>query len=388
MSSLEEVLRRGLRQPGTNQNQKFADPPELGHWLKSEAKEWESLADAVESLDPITPILGDALVRPRNSFDEFADPLMADGTLSDDQRKRLDKTLGAIEAGRLATSQSPNGQLILSVAKEDPNAAAGIVLLLAGEHATIPKSGAFDLGPLIQATMRGFSHLIDTKKRHESEVKAFDKVRNDLVESLNGTKSSIRNEVEKAGYELESLQGKVKELLSDGNRLIQEKKNALAAFEDALKSRLVTDSATGLWKTEARKQFWRGLIALGVFLGLGGSGAYVLVENWSWIYGQIKPTPTSTVGVGEILLITLPAIGLAWAMRLASRVFIQAFSAERDARIRAAQAETFIALVADDALGVDEQQRLLILNALFRAPGATADDDAIPPNLLELLKRP
>ena len=72
-------------------------------------------------------------------------------------------------------------------------------------------------------------------------------------------------------------------------------------------------------------------------------------------------------------------------MRLMSRLYVQSLHVTRDAEIRAALTKTFLNLGADTKNRIKDAERILILNALFRPPGATSDDDTLPPNLIEAI---
>ncbi|MGB0683984.1 MAG: hypothetical protein ACPGOV_14835 [Magnetovibrionaceae bacterium] len=85
------------------------------------------------------------------------------------------------------------------------------------------------------------------------------------------------------------------------------------------------------------------------------------------------------------MIITLPAVAIAWFMRLCSRFIFHSLEGKADAERRALMADTYLALKNEEGSELDEKERFLILNALFRPPGAKSDDDAPPPNLLEIL---
>ena len=48
--------------------------------------------------------------------------------------------------------------------------------------------------------------------------------------------------------------------------------------------------------------------------------------------------------------------------------------------------ETYLALMKDQASNIKDEDRFLILNALFRRYQSDGTDDAPPPNMIEILK--
>ena len=70
-------------------------------------------------------------------------------------------------------------------------------------------------------------------------------------------------------------------------------------------------------------------------------------------------------------------------MRIISRQLLVNFSFASDAGERVAMVKTFLALMQKPE-HVSENDRVLILSALFR-PSTKSDDDAAPPNWFDLL---
>ena len=102
------------------------------------------------------------------------------------------------------------------------------------------------------------------------------------------------------------------------------------------------------------------------------------------IVDKLPKTEDGTIGLGAIVLITLPALAFFWFLRLISRIFVTNLHYMADAGLRSTMVTTFLALIEDDKNPVESDERLLILQALFR-PAGESGDDAAPTNLLERL---
>ena len=95
----------------------------------------------------------------------------------------------------------------------------------------------------------------------------------------------------------------------------------------------------------------------------------------------------SFLRISDALVITVPALGYFWVLRLVSRIFVSNLASMSDAAERSIMISTFLALLADKNEPVKTEERLLILQAIFRRGPGMPGDDAPPPNLLELLTR-
>jgi hypothetical protein len=69
-----------------------------------------------------------------------------------------------------------------------------------------------------------------------------------------------------------------------------------------------------------------------------------------------------------------------------SRLFVENLADSRDAALRHTMAQTYVALNNSQAVTPTEQERALILGALFRPGVSQAPDEGAPIPLLELLR--
>ena len=85
----------------------------------------------------------------------------------------------------------------------------------------------------------------------------------------------------------------------------------------------------------------------------------------------------------------IPLLGGVWILRILARLFSENVKTLQDARERVTLVTTFLALMRDEKNGkvVTDDDRKIILQALFRQSSVTASDDAPPFSLWELLSR-
>jgi hypothetical protein len=92
------------------------------------------------------------------------------------------------------------------------------------------------------------------------------------------------------------------------------------------------------------------------------------------------------ISLGGVAAITVPALFYAWLLKNLSRLFIQAHNLADDAAHRRALAIMYLGLADNKDLGMSEQERALILNALFRPLPQHGADEGPPNGLLDLIR--
>ncbi len=89
--------------------------------------------------------------------------------------------------------------------------------------------------------------------------------------------------------------------------------------------------------------------------------------------------------VNGILVIIAPLLALGWILRHISRILVLSINNANDAAFRKALVETFLSVAQQLKAGMAEQDRALILNALFRPAPGEPQDEGPPAGLLDLL---
>jgi hypothetical protein len=88
--------------------------------------------------------------------------------------------------------------------------------------------------------------------------------------------------------------------------------------------------------------------------------------------------PSIFEGLSGLALVTIPAIVFLWILKLFARVFVENLHNMQDASQRSTMVVTYLALLKDKTKPISREERLLILDALFRPQAATAGDDGPP----------
>jgi len=167
-----------------------------------------------------------------------------------------------------------------------------------------------------------------------------------------------------------------------------EKESVFEKLEKEYKERLKIEEPAKFWETIGDERTTRWRIWLVVFSVLVAIPLIVLIwcssEFASWV-AKISSGANGAISLAGVAALTIPAILYGWLLRSVSRLFTQNLTLADDAAHRRALALTYLGLIANDKTEITKEDRLLILNALFRALPTTAPDDGPPSALVELI---
>ncbi len=170
-------------------------------------------------------------------------------------------------------------------------------------------------------------------------------------------------------------------------QFVDGQKEGLASFKAGLSEDLKLKSATELWRDRAG---WHRAATIFCFIMFAAIIAVALVLGFVHFDQIVKDLPKDSAGHIEyvsVALLAIPAIGIGWLLKVLAR-FVQSNSIlADDSRQRQAMTRTYLSLVADKDSQVTREDRIIMLNAIFRPlPGAQSDEVA-PPTVLDLLKK-
>ena len=170
---------------------------------------------------------------------------------------------------------------------------------------------------------------------------------------------------------------------------IREKTELFSSLEDVYRRKLVFDEPAISWgkisasKTGAWRR-WLAFFALLIIVPIG-----LVVFDWNEISSKIvalTSTTTGTISLAGIATISITALLYAWLLKNVSRVFLQNLALADDAAHRRALAITYLGLAENPKLKVDDSERALILNALFRPIPTSVGEEGPPMGLLDLIR--
>ena len=88
-----------------------------------------------------------------------------------------------------------------------------------------------------------------------------------------------------------------------------------------------------------------------------------------------------------LAFVSIPGLTALWGLKHVARLFVLNIERSSDARLRETMTTTFLALTKEGTATVGQDERLLILEALFRPPAPTPSDDGHLSSVFALLSR-
>ena len=88
-----------------------------------------------------------------------------------------------------------------------------------------------------------------------------------------------------------------------------------------------------------------------------------------------------------LTVVSVPALTALWILRHIGRLFVTNFERSGDAKMRQVMATTFLALTKEGKEIVTKEERLMVLQALFRAPAGSKGDDGHLGGAMDILTR-
>ncbi len=274
------------------------------------------------------------------------------------------------------------------------------------EHADISKLyyEFFDLVTKAQRLKDGLNEIYSRASSNSHELIG----RMENAGNLTAALSDRIQEAEKANKtttkltnELDSIRDEVRSFIeSRKNETVNNIRSSLIPELEAAKAEVKVDGILGTaYDAWAKKQrnHW---IAFGVGTFVFSTSIIILlflgIEHQTKITDFIKSmsvietisdagkTTSITSMFGRLAAITIPVAAIAWILRLVSRFALQNLSLANDAGQRKVSIDTYAKLVGT-AGALDEKDRAIMLNAIFRPLPGASESDIAPPNLLDFV---
>lgn len=210
---------------------------------------------------------------------------------------------------------------------------------------------------------------------------------NKKTQELEALLQQTANANENANQTLVEISENYDEFLNEKNglsiKIEKDVKNKINEYEDLYRNKLANEASVKYWNSEATKhelssKLWLTLLIAGIILSLIGMNKYfheipeLLTEN------------SKLEGIGAILLFSFPIFIAMWGLKILHAGYKLNLIKYHDARERAIMTQTYLSLLAEDR--ASENDRILILNALFRPSSShSSNDDGAPVHWFDML---
>lgn len=358
----------------------FKTVTQLSDWAQKEGEFWVSLKGQLNnsfmgSLIPVDDYINQTSVLLRSSKDVLNAP---DSNERNQHLQRINQVLRYYNNGHIPVSTSEECRQIAELAQEDPDTAI-IALFRARDgftniERTPDQRVKFNQIPNIATFMRAWFALeADTLDRQKS----LDRQK----QSLNALRSRWDHHLSKAEESEKALATKFKERerrlakiafgrLRKYRELHKTHEQDMAGMLQAFSTDMKLRAAEKFWGEKRRLNRKREKTAFARLCWVGGLGFLALMVSYFviyWLFGVPE-----TFSVTHAVVYFIPTLIYIWLLRIIASEYKSNKNMADDAEEREAMVMTFKALEYEDK--VSDEERLVILSALFRPHGESAEE--------------
>lgn len=158
-----------------------------------------------------------------------------------------------------------------------------------------------------------------------------------------------------------------------------------AARAQATEAGIMT-GATQLWSRKATRHaisFWLGLLTLVCAVA---ASLYLLAEAGPRIFASLPKKTDGEVSYVVAFSMVAAIVGVGWLLRFLGRFVTENMMMQSDAVQRRVMLQTYLSLVGDANAKMEQADRTLVLNAIFRPLPGHQSEDVAPPTLADVVK--
>lgn len=292
------------------------------------------------------------------------------------------------------TSSSYLGIKVSALGKTHPIQA--VALWMIENDSSSNMLGNVGQGVDVQALLRAIPYLGQRTITDTSGIPSIDSLRSDYQAKL----SLLKEKFDETRHDLAQFFDRVNSSHADQNTIFSDMevaraKRAKNAFDDidaqwkkmqlTFNTQLALRAPATYWKGQSESSRHRLWASAAVFVV---AGAISLSAFLRWGLPYLANPATGKGVILYVLPIIIPAFMVIWIMKILSRLMSSYLQRADDANERRVMVMTFLALMNRDGSGnalVNDQDRILILHALFRPSSVSPTDDAPPVHWFDLL---
>ena len=370
----------------------FGSVGEAKEWIDQEIQQWERFANDIHYVNPFSGLMDRQLRLPQEIKTCLERMLRAEMFQPTTEFQEIEELFERYADFDSVCSKSPIGAAILKMRRSGGQSLLGIgglasILGIPAREALVSKQldhshlhlvlSGYALGGSANVVRR--SDLPEHKFRMGEQFTRLD----GIIEDAGRDKDKLGALLTRSTRDVDEALAGVKTKSDQAIVSAQQEWDTLrAAFEQELQLR----APATYWREQARSAYVASLSSLAAFTLLAGGFIVAVVGFGPWFLEQLTLTG-GTTHFGTLALVSLPALTALWVMRHVARLFVTNLERGSDARYRETMTTTFLALTKDGTVEASAEERLLVLEALFRSPAPAPTDDGHWGGLSELLTR-
>ena len=379
---LREPLEIDLRDGNVLEFQFVED---FASWVSEEQTTWEKQREKITTLGAVATA---GFAKQAANLEAIVNniPLLLNTASEQDHERgwnRAQKHLNLINSGLMVCSKSQRGKLIWSFLESDPATAAGILAHSVGQgYDPGGSTRVSDLAPEIDVLTKGTIALqVPEVQRLRVELSETQQAWRDSMQNL---RSDLREKIETAQQEIRAAEALGEKFFRKVvNQKIEHSKR-MQTIEDTFTTKIALEASEKYWGKVQDEKRDAALKAGWFFTALVVLGIPVLIAYFGYVPQKFPGVPWDEWQT-QLFFFGLPVFGLVWAIRLVSMRYMANTEIADDARTRVAMLSAFVALEKEEKVSAEE--RLVILEALFRPRSAIAGGDTVPHPMMAIAYR-
>ena len=359
----------------------FGSLREAKEWIDEETQQWERFANEIHYANPFSSLMDRQLRLPQEIKKSLEGRLRIEPYDQSTEFHEIEELFERYADFDSVCSTSPVGAAILEMRRSGGHPLLGVgalasILGIPAIEALVSKQldhshlhfvlAGYGLGRSINVVRR--SELPEHKFRMDEQLTRLEGIvenarqhKNEFDDVLIRAKTESKQAIASARQEWDSLR---------------------AAFEQELHLR----APAAYWRERASSaRFAAGLSLVGFSVLAAAFIAAIVVFGPTFL--QDLAATGDTIYFATLALVSLPALTALWVLRHVARLFVTNLERSSDARFRETMTTTFLALTKDGTVEASAEERLLVLEALFRSPAPAQTDDGHWGGLSELLTK-
>lgn len=295
----------------------------------------------------------------------------------------LHKRLSHFATGEAISTSHPHFAAIQALAEFDANAGAALLTAcLANGNNALAQLGQLDAIARIGATP---FHDEARKKAVRTLKSELTTLKRNAETDLSALRTAMDEHTNAAQTNIEHHKEAVRERGEEWSGLVEKWGNEWLELKRVYDEKLALLAPTEYWRTRAtnhREKAKHYAIAFGVTLTI-----FLALFAFLAIGYLLKPAEGSVLLI--VLPVLVPAFAGVWVLRILGRLLSENLAISQDASERETMVKTFLSLMRDETTGktvITDDDRRLILHALFRQSAVTSADDTPPIHWLQSFK--
>jgi hypothetical protein len=379
---------------------RFNMPSELRDWFHSERLWMTGLKEAANNIRRPDALAVGSLNAPIRLLSEkmnAVESLIAQDEKAEIFNELLNDYVILIKTRKLINSCSRLGKFISTTKENDPSHAARLASVACSSPLDISQISNFsDWGravgilPLVELGLNENPPNLDPFLERFSNdwskrFAAIESAQKQTADASSTALGAFVQQLQESNQARESFEKAAASALADGDA----KLNAIA---ETYRTELTLQAPTNYWTSKKTRNLdsarnWAIAFAAAAVVGAVAVGGVwnKTAEPFLAAYqtSLIKASAPIPLSYGIFLPTLAVAFLLVWVLRIISKQLLANLALSNDAAERVTMVETFLSLMQKPD-HVKEDDRILILSALFR-PAPSSNDDGTPPNWFDLL---